>query len=155
MPTPPEPADQPETSAPADGAASAGDPTEGVRTRFAPYLKILRWVIRSFTGFFQAHVMVIRAEAGNEAIRVASGLLLLLGAGVFLFVTALLGGVAVVGLIQRLSGLPWLESLGLAMAATGSVALTFVTIAWLLLRRPLLPKSRKLLKSTFDGFTGG
>ncbi|MES2641093.1 MAG: phage holin family protein [Myxococcota bacterium] len=155
MPTPPDPTEQPQASAPVDGAANAADPTDGMRSRFAPYLKILRWVIRSFTGFFQAHVMVIRAEAGNEAIRVASGVLLLLGAGVSLFITALLGGVAIVGLIQRLSGLPWLESLGLAMAATGSVALVLVTIAWLLLRRPLLPKSRKLLKSTFDGFTGG
>lgn len=147
MATPPEPDPQP--------APTVEDPADRVTARLSPYLKILRRVIRTLTGVFQAHVMVIQSEAENEAVRVASGLVLLLGAGAFLGVTALLGGVALVGLIQRLSGLPWLESLGLAAASTASLALFLVAIAWLLLRRPLLPKSRKLLKSTFDSITGG
>ena len=155
MPTPPETVDPPEGSASADGAANPADPAEGTRSRFAPYLKIFRRVVRTFSGVFHAHVIVIRAEAETELVRLLSGMALVIGAVMLMGVTALLGGVALVGLIQRLSGLPWLESLGLAMTSTASVALTLLGIAWLLLRRPLLPKSRQLLERTFDGFTRG
>jgi hypothetical protein len=154
MSTPPDPPDLPDPPD-AKAAVDPEDPTEGTRSRFAPYLRILRRVIRSVTGLFQAHVMVIRAEAGNEAARLAAGLALLFGAALLAAVTALLGGVAIVGLIQRLSGLPWLESIGLAIAATGAVALTLAGIAWVILRRPLLPNTRKLLKSTLAGFMEG
>lgn len=155
MPTPPDPVDPAQGAPPADGAANAGDPADATGSRFAPYLRILRRVVRTFSGVFHAHAMVIRAEAETEAVRLASGMALLLGAVMLTAVTALLGGVAIVGLIQRLSGLPWLESLGLAMAGTASVAFILLVIAWLLLRRPLLPKSRQLLERTFDGFTRG
>lgn len=152
MPTPPE---TPPVEPGPEGPPGSDDPTERVQARVSPYLKILRRMLRTLTALFQAHVMVIQAEAEGEAVRVASGMALVFGAGALSGVSALLGGVVLVALIQRLSGLPWLESIALAMATTMVLAALLATTAWLILRRPLLPKSRKLLKSTFDGITGG
>ncbi len=127
----------------------------GEAPKLSPYLKILRRAVRSISSVFEAHVMVFQTEAEKEVVRVAIGVGLIFSAAAFLLATALLTGAGAVALIQRLTALPWLESIGLAMLATALMASLLGFIAWLRLRKPLMPRTRKLFKSTFDGLTKG
>lgn len=133
-------------------------PAEGPEApppRLQPYLKILRRIVRSIRGVFQAHVIVIRTEAESELIRVAGGVALIFGTMVLMLCSALLAGAGTVALVQRLSGLPWLESIGISLGITLAVACLLAFVAWLRLRKPLMPESRKLLNDTFDTLTRG
>ncbi len=123
--------------------------------RLTPYLRILRRAVRSVTSLFRAHAMVVRSEAEREVFRVATGVALVLATLAFLLATALLLAVGAVVLIQRVTGLPWLESVALSAGATALVAGVLGLLAWLRLRKPLMPDSRKLLKSTLDGLLKG
>ncbi|RME24678.1 MAG: hypothetical protein D6798_10670 [Deltaproteobacteria bacterium] len=170
MSTPPEPPRPPDGGGDAappppsgtDGGGATGSggddgtpPPQGDGPRLTPYLRILRRMVRSVTSLFRAHAMVVRSEAEREIFRVATGVALLFGTGIFLLATALLLAVGAVVLIQRVTGLPWLESVALSAAATALVAAILGLLAWLRLRKPLMPDSRKLLKSTLDGLLKG
>jgi len=130
-----------------------GDPPPKPGARLEPYLKILRRMVRTIRGVFQAHIIVFRTEAERELARVAGGVALIFDTLVFLLASALLAGAGTVALVQRLSGLPWLESIGISLGLTVTVALLLALIAWLRLRHPLMPESRKLLHDTVDTLT--
>jgi len=120
-----------------------------------PYLKILRRTIRSLRAFFAAHVIVVRTEADRELQRVVFGLAMLASAGMFFLASALLAAATAVALVQRLTGLPVLESMALSLGSTLLVALVLLGIAWLRLKKPLMPQSRELLKKTLEGLSRG
>ncbi|MCB9778677.1 MAG: phage holin family protein [Alphaproteobacteria bacterium] len=155
---PPPPADPP----PPGGGDGGGDgkrkrPGEGVedkaRVLIEPYLKIMRRALRSIRGFFAAHVIVVRTEAEQEFVRLMGGFVLLFGTAILMLTSAILAGAASVALVQRLSGLPWLESISIAMAGTLTAAFLLLTVAWVRLRKPLMPKSRELFEKTLDGLS--
>lgn len=147
-------ATEPPPNEPARGEDGAPPPEgEGGRRPLplAAWLGLLRRLARSARSFFAAHLMVAQDEAEAEIARVATGVGLLLGALMFTFATALLLAVAAVVLVQRLSGLPWLESVALAALGTALVAASLGGLSWLRLRRPLMPRTRALLEKTLDG----
>lgn len=164
MATPDDPRDPPGSGPPGSGPEeprgeerrSAEQRIEDqAREKLSPYLRILRRMVRSIRSVFQAHLIVFRTEADRELARIATGVGLVFGTAIFLLASALLSGAGAVALAQRLTGLPWLESIGIALAGTMLVAAGLAGLAWLRLRKPLMPESRKLLRDTIDGFTRG
>lgn len=147
----------PEPPPPPGGAPSPGSDAEpeGPRLPLQPYLKILRRAVRSLRGFFAAHVIVVRTEAEREIERLAVAVALLVAAAMFFLASAILFATTLVVLVQRVSGLPWLESIALCLLATLLLALSLLGLGWLRIRKPLMPESRELLRKTLDGLTRG
>lgn len=137
------------------GGGEQPPPPDDGRDRLSPYLAIFRRMVRSLRSIFRAHLIVFKTEAHRELARIAVGAGLLFGVAVLLLACALLAGAGTVALVQRLTALPWLESIGIALLITLAVASVLGLFAWLRLRKPLMPESRKLLQDTIDGFTRG
>ena len=156
MATPADPGGPPPApEGPQPAGAEPESEEQAWKSRLEPYLRILRRMVRSVTSLFRAHAMIIQDEAQVEAVRVVTGIALIIGAVVFFAVSGLFAGITAFALIQRLTGLPFLESIAIVLGGTVTLALSLAFLAWLRLRKPLLPKSRKLLKSTYDGIMKG
>lgn len=136
-------------------ADPAREPEDAGRVLLQPYLKILRRAVRSLRAFFAAHVIVVRTEAERELARLATAVGLLVGAAMFFLASVLLLATTLVALVQRLSGLPWLESIAISMGATLLLGLVLLGLGWWRIKRPLMPESRELLRKTLDGLTRG
>lgn len=115
------------------------------------WLGLIGRVARSFRAFFAAHLIVAQNEAEREISRIATGVGLFIGAVMFMLATAMLFAVGTVVLLQRVTGLPWLESLGIAMLVTLTIALVLGGLGWWRVNRPLMPQTRALLERTLDG----
>ncbi|MCK6507114.1 phage holin family protein [Myxococcota bacterium] len=137
------------------GPEPAPSPDESGRVLLQPYLKILRRAVRSLRAFFAAHVIVVRTEAERELARLATAVALLVGAAMFFLASVLLLATTLVALVQRLSGLPWLESIAISLGATLLLGLVLLGLGWWRIKRPLMPESRELLRKTLDGLTRG
>lgn len=137
---------------PGPEAGADPSPEEGP-ARLPPqaWLKLVRRISRSFQAFFAAHLIVLRTEAERELFRLATGVGLLIGAVLFMLATAMLFAVGTVVLLQRVTGLPWLESVGIALLVTLTIALSLGGLGWWRVNRPLMPQSRALLNRTLDG----
>lgn len=144
------------TTPPVDppGSDEGTDPSaEEGPTRLPPqaWLKLVRRISRSFQAFFAAHLIVLKTEAERELFRLASGIGLLIGGVLFMLATAMLFAVGTVVLLQRVTGLPWLECVGISMLVTLVIALCLGGLGWWRVNRPLMPQSRALLERTLDG----
>lgn len=149
------PPPEPPGDGPAEGQADGVGPAEDGRQLLQPYLKILRRIVRSLRAFFAAHVIVVRTEADRELTRLATAVALLVGAAMFMLASAMLFATTLIALVQRVTGLPWLESIAISLGTTLLIGLTLLGLGWLRLRRPLMPESRELLRRTLDGFSKG
>ncbi len=139
------------SDAPGDDAAEDAESSDGDEL-IGPYIRMATRVARAFRGLLAAHIIVVRNEVQREILRLMIGVGLLMTAGMASVCTALLGAVTLVTAVQRLTGLPLLESLLICVGVLGGGALLFALMAWLILRRPLMPESRELIAKTLDGF---
>ncbi|NOY24955.1 MAG: hypothetical protein GXP62_03695 [Oligoflexia bacterium] len=138
---------------PPGGPPPGPEGAEGKRVVLTPYLAIFRRILRSLRGFFAAHVIVLRSEAHRELARLLVGASLMAGALMFLLASAILFATGLVVGVQRFTGLPWLESLGISLGCTLLVALLLGALGLHRLKKPLMPQSRELLKKTLDALS--
>lgn len=123
------------------------------RTPLAPYLNILHRAVRSLRAFFAAHVIVVRSEAERELTRVIVAAGFIIAAAMFALASAILFSTGLVVGIQRVTGLPWLESLGISLVCTLLIGLLLAAIGYWRIKKPLMPESRELLQKTLDGLS--
>jgi len=145
MPTPDPP---PPRAAPPPGAPPPPGPeprwqTVDVAQRLGNTVKTL----------LSLHVDIAREEAERDLKRVAAVVALLggcasLGAAIVLNLAVLL-----VLAVQRLTGLPALESVAIGLGLYLCILAALVTTITLLLRGPFLPRTRALLQRTFASIT--
>ena len=99
------------------------------------------------------HVDIARDEAERDLKRLAAVVALLGGCASLGVAIVLHLAVLVVLAVQRITGLPALESVAIGVGALVCILAAFVTTIALLLRGPFLPRTRALLQRTFASIT--
>jgi hypothetical protein len=116
------------------------------------YVRLFSRIGRAVRGLLAAHIIVVRNEVQREILRLLIGIGFTMTAGISFVLSAVLGAVTLVTAVQRITGLPLLESLLICIAVLATSGLLLAFAAWLILRRPLMPQSRELIRTTLDGF---
>ncbi|MBW2529194.1 MAG: phage holin family protein [Deltaproteobacteria bacterium] len=110
-------------------------------------------LIRAAGSLVGVHLQHAQREASGDLGRVVTGVALIGAAAVFLVLAVVIGHVAAVYALQKLTVLDWLRS---ALAVAGGdllIALVLLVRGRSLLRRPLLKETRQLVKRTVESLT--
>lgn len=143
MTGPAEPGARPPTGAPPPPPSDSPYASVHVARRLGNTVKTL----------LSLHVDIAREEAEADLKRLAVVAALLGGAVSFGAVSALTLGALIILAVQRVTGLPALESAAIALGIYGVILISLALAAALLLRRPFLPRTRALVRRTVESLT--
>jgi len=114
---------------------------------------LLAGLLRSLGVLLQAHLQYAKREASTDVGRLLGAIVLLLGAGLLLALSAVLGELAAVYAVAHLLQGDWLGALLVVGAANLLLASLLLLWARAKLRRPLLKETRVLLRRTVTSLT--